>query len=128
MIKTIAHGINLVRHALRDIGTSKRRSSKWPALEKKFLAEHPTCAACGGKERLNVHHIVPFSSDQSLELDPNNLITLCMGKRECHLLLGHGDNFKYHNKNIKSDVAYVIEHPSEFDKIVKLAKSNRVPN
>lgn len=128
MIKTIKHGINLLRHHFRDLAVSAKRSDKWPTVEKHFLQEHSKCAACGGIKKLNVHHIVPFSTDRTLELDINNLITLCMGEKECHLMLGHGDDFKFHNENVVNDAKYVLEHPNEFDRIITIAKNNRKKN
>jgi 5-methylcytosine-specific restriction enzyme A len=129
MIKAIKHGINLIRHSLRDVGISAKRSGQWPTVEKHFLEEHPTCAACGGTERLNVHHIKPFHMFPELELDPNNLITLCMSAdREDHLQLGHLGNFKNYNPNIVKDAAEALAHPEKYDEIVKLAMKNRKIN
>ena len=86
------------------------RSSQWAALEKKHLAEHPTCAACGGKEHLAVHHIRPFHLFPELELDPENLITLCEGSTcNCHLFFGHLGDFKSWNPNIKADAARMLK-------------------
>jgi thiol-disulfide isomerase/thioredoxin len=62
------------------------RSPQWPAVREKFLREHPACEACGRRDELNVHHVVPFHVDRSKELDPDNLITLC---REHHWSIGH---------------------------------------
>jgi len=130
MIKLIKHGINLVKHSLRDVGTNAKRSTHWPTVEKHFLAEagHNFCAACGGTEKLNAHHIVPFHHDSSLELDHNNLITLCMSKCECHLHIGHSGSFKEFNPNVRSDAAKALAHPDQFDEIVKLAFENRKAN
>jgi len=128
MIKTIKHGINLLRHSLRDVGVSAKRSDKWPTVERHFLEANPTCAACGGKNRLNVHHCMPFHLDPAKELDPTNLITLCMGDKECHLHIGHGGSFKQYNPNVRQDAAEVLAHPKEFDQIVKRAFANRKVN
>ena len=91
------------------VGASRQRSSKWPAVQARYLREHPACEACGSREDLNVHHVVPFHVDPSKELDPRNLLTLC---REHHLSLGHscggltgGDNWKCENPNVRADVA-----------------------
>jgi hypothetical protein len=128
MLKTIKHGINLIRHHLRDVGISAKRSTHWPTVEKHFLEKHPTCACCGGTERLNVHHCVPFHLDQSLELDPNNLITLCMTTRECHLHIGHGGSFRSYCENVRKYASEVLADPSKYDEIVKLAFANRKIN
>jgi hypothetical protein len=128
MIKTIQHGINLLRHSLRDVGTGVKRSSHWPTVEKQFLKEHPTCAACGGKKRLNVHHIRAFHLFPELELDPNNLITLCMSKLECHLKLGHGSDFRAYCLDVRKYAAESLAHPEKFNDLVKRALDNRKVN
>lgn len=79
------------------------RSSKWPEVRKAHLEIEPTCQVCGCNKKLNVHHIMPFHFDESKELDPDNLITLCQDpKHECHIRFGHFGNYatKY-NPNIK---------------------------
>lgn len=128
MLKSIKHGYNLVRHALRNVGTGAKRSSKWPTLEKHFLEAHPTCAACGSKKRLNVHHCKPFHLDPTLELDPNNLITLCMSTKECHLHLGHGGSFKQYCPDVRQYAAEALDNPKKFEELVQIAMSNRVVN
>lgn len=128
MFKTITHHINLVRNALRDVGTGAKRSDKWPTVEKHFREANPTCAACGGSERLNVHHCMPFHLDPAKELDPTNLITLCMGEKECHLHIGHGGSFKQYNPNVRKDAAEALAHPAKFDAIVKQAMAARKVN
>jgi hypothetical protein len=127
MLETITHHINLVRHALRDTGLIKR-SPHWPTVEKHFREAHPTCAACGGTERLNVHHIIPFHVNAALELDPNNLITLCMGKLECHLHIGHGGSFSAWNEGVREMAAEVLADPNKFDGLVKEAMEHRKTN
>jgi hypothetical protein len=88
----------------QDFGVS--RSGKWPKVRKSFLEQNPYCAVCGSKKKLNVHHIVPFHIDQSRELDPSNLITLCEGDVvNCHLLFGHFMNFRNFNPNVVEDAA-----------------------
>ena len=119
------HGINLLRHSLRDVGVSVKRSPKWEKLEREFKEAHPTCAACGSSNRLNVHHIEPFHIKPELELDPNNLITLCMDKNECHLQLGHLGNFKLYNLQIKEDAAKALKYPGALEKIIKIAKTRK---
>jgi 5-methylcytosine-specific restriction endonuclease McrA len=84
-----------------------RRSSKWPSLRKSFLETHGSCAACGCTEHLEVHHIEPFHENPSLELDSNNLITLCdkPGKDNCHLEIGHLGSFKKKNPNVREEAS-----------------------
>lgn len=120
MIKIIKHGINLVRHHLRDVGVGVKRSGKWPTVEKHFREANPTCAACGSKNRLNVHHIHPFHTFPELELDPNNLITLCMSfGKECHYLIGHLSNWHGYNPNVRQDAATILDNPTKLDEIIK---------
>lgn len=80
----------------------KERSSHWGAVRKAFLKTHPACAACGktrlmGLRTIDVHHIKPYHIRQDLELDPNNLITLC---RKHHLQIGHLGNWEKWNVEV----------------------------
>lgn len=84
------------------------RSGHWPAVRKQHLATHPYCAVCGGKEKLEVHHIRPFHLHPALELDPANFVTLCEANKggvNCHLLFGHLGNFKSFNTGVLDDAA-----------------------
>ena len=91
----LQHAANVVRHAVRDLTTGSKRSSKWPGVEHAHLKLNPTCAACAGSTKLQVHHVRPYHLDPALELDPTNLITLCMAMGcDGHLLIGHGDDFR----------------------------------
>jgi 5-methylcytosine-specific restriction protein A len=118
--------INRVRCATRDLLTNAKRSSHWPTVEHAYRKLHPVCEACGSDVRLNVHHKRPFHLHPELELDPSNLITLCMGPNECHLLIGHGDNFRAYNPNVDADVEKVRSHPSLREEIIVEAKQNRL--
>ena len=53
------------------------RSSGWRSVRNEHIENNPTCAACGRRDDLDVHHIVPYHVDPDRELDPTNLITLC---------------------------------------------------
>lgn len=86
--------------------TGAKRSNLWQKIRRDFLKLNPICAVCGGKEKLEVHHIVPFHVDPSLELDLKNLITLCESKKKgsnCHLLFGHLGDYKKFNKDVIKD-------------------------
>lgn len=88
------------------LGTA--RSGHWPTVRKQHLALHPTCAMCGGADKLEVHHIRPFHLHPNLELEPTNLVTLCeanKGGANCHLLFGHLSNFKSFNVDVLADSA-----------------------
>jgi 5-methylcytosine-specific restriction endonuclease McrA len=82
------------------------RSPRWPSLRKAFLAKNGSCAVCGGKRKLQAHHILPFHNHPDLELDPQNLLALCEGGKtlNCHLRFGHWNDFgdKW-NPNIREE-------------------------
>mgnify|MGYP003350581189 CR=1 FL=1 len=82
---------------------SEPRSSQWPKVRAKHLEKQPTCVVCGGKDYLQVHHIEPFHSNPTKELDENNLITLCDGKFRCHFLFGHLLSWRSYNPNVVED-------------------------
>lgn len=121
-MQRLIHAVRLLKAATRKIG--EKRSSLWPTVEKHFLTANPTCAACGSSKRLNVHHKRPFHLDPALELDTANLITLCMDK-DCHLLIGHGDNFKAYNPNVEQD-ALAAKNGEDLSKVAERAKQNRL--
>ena len=75
-----------------------RRSSKWSAVRKEHLKKQPCCAACGKTSKLEVHHIRPVHKFPELELDPDNLITLCADP--CHIIFGHLKNWKSWNLEV----------------------------
>lgn len=76
------------------------RSGSWPTVRKHFLQSpgNDSCAVCGSKEKLEVHHVDPFHLNPEKELDPTNLITLC---HEHHFHLGHLGNWKNSNPNVR---------------------------
>lgn len=83
-----------------------KRSAQWPGVRKAHLATNPTCSVCGGKNKLEVHHMMPFHLDPSLELNPSNLITLCESKKSgitCHLFFGHLGSYKRFNPRVMDD-------------------------
>lgn len=85
-----------------------RRDSKWPKVRAEHLKNNPNCLACGGDKQLEVHHVVPFHLDKSLELDPNNLVTLCESKSNgvhCHLAFGHIGSFRSFNADVRQDAS-----------------------
>ncbi len=117
----IVYTLNLIQSHLRKIG----RSGQWKTIEKHFKEANDTCAACGSKKRLQVHHIKPFRSYPELELDPTNLITLCMSKNQCHLFIGHGNNWKCFNENVVDDSNLILSSPKSFKKIAEKAEKLR---
>lgn len=86
----------------------KVRSPRWDNVREYHLEIYPTCAACGCNDNTQVHHIKPFHLYPELELDRNNLITLCENKEtKCHLKIGHLGSWKKINPD-------VVQNASEF--------------
>lgn len=82
-----------------------KRSTKWPYLRRKWLKLHPLCAFCSSKVSIQVHHIIPVHVSPELELNENNLMSLCeSSKRQCHFIFGHLYDWLNYNKDIKLDV------------------------
>ena len=90
------------------ITIKQKRSSKWGSVRKEHLKEHPTCAVCNSKKKLEVHHLLPFQLHPELELEKGNLITLCESRKtvNCHILFGHGLNYKDYNPDCLKDVEH----------------------
>jgi len=85
---------------------NKKRSPKWTTTRKRHLSKFPTCAVCGSDSKIEVHHIQPFNEKPELELDSNNLITLCENWSKgvcCHLFVGHLGNYKKINPSVIED-------------------------
>ena len=86
-----------------------KRSGSWRRVRANHLASDPNCAVCGSMRRLTVHHCVPFHIAPDLELEPDNLITLCQKGRfsglDCHLIFGHLGNFRGVNPMVRGDAA-----------------------
>jgi hypothetical protein len=85
-----------------------RRSSQWRKARKAHLKANRACACCGSTKKVEVHHKIPFHFAPDLELDPDNLVSLCENKKygiNCHLLLGHLGNYRRVNTTVDADVA-----------------------
>lgn len=78
------------------------RSPKWPAVLKKFLKLHPTCEGCGRKAE-TAHHVVPFHVESARELDPTNLVAVCI---PCHFCLAHLNCWNLWATTAREDLAY----------------------
>jgi len=85
----------------------ERRSSQWPKVRKEHLKLFPTCAACGTKKAVEVHHKIPFSFYPEGELLPENFLTLCE-YHDCHLIVGHGGNWADVNPYAAEDAALIL--------------------
>ena len=102
--------INFIKHIKDRIQgkaiKGQRRSPKWRKVRAKHLVEKNECYICKSKKKLEVHHIIPFHIAPDLELEPNNLITLCENKKygiNCHLLVGHLGNYRRTNLSCEVD-------------------------
>ena len=81
------------------------RSPKWTSVRKERLAAHPSCAACGSHKSVQVHHKKPFYREPCLELDAENLITLCP---LCHFYFGHLLRWTSWNVDVSKDAAWFL--------------------
>ena len=87
-----------------------RRSKDWRMVRAIHLGFNPTCEVCGGRKKIQVHHLKPFHMFPELELDPKNLVTLCTNKKKginCHLLVGHLGSFRKYNPDCWFDIAFI---------------------
>lgn len=126
LFKAIAHQARVLHSKLREAGKERKRSPKWSSLRDRTLKAAPLCAACGDKQHLQVHHKKPFSDYPELELEPANLIVLCMGVNECHLRLGHGGNYRYFNPNVAQDTLDFQTYLEKRREIVVQARKARL--
>ena len=124
MISLIVHTIRAAKSIVREHIKKVTRSPKWNELRKNTLLHNPGCQACGSITNLQVHHIQPFHLKPELELESKNLIVLCMGKNECHLLLGHGDNFKKYNPYIVADTKNIRSGSISLEEACTTARKN----
>lgn len=87
------------------------RSPEWPRVRAEHLKDHPTCAACGESDHIQVHHIKPFHLWPALELVQSNLITLCEKPgHDCHFIFGHLHDWYSYNVEVEADaVAYLAK-------------------
>lgn len=81
------------------------RNPDWPKLRRKFLKLNPACAVCGATKRLTAHHIKPYQWYPELEMEHDNLITLCEGPGNHHLTFGHYMQWASYNENVVEDAA-----------------------
>lgn len=126
MIKKIVSSLSKIHSRIREKDKSRSRSPSWDKVRDAHLECHPVCAACGASDNLQVHHIIPYRVEASRELDPSNLITLCMGKHDCHLHVGHGGSFKYYNPNVISDaLLFSASFFKRRDKLIAEIKKRR---
>lgn len=101
---------NIARELLTLVSKpyESKRSPKWEEFSKHFLIGK-TCAACGTKDNLESHHIIPFHLKPELELIESNLIALCMKpSRWCHFRIGHWFNWMQYCPHVGLDAYYSL--------------------
>ena len=87
----------------------RRRSSQWKKVRDEFLKD-ACCAVCGGVEKLEAHHVVPFHEAPERELDERNLIALCESKKKginCHLFVGHLGDYRQVNRQMNESISAI---------------------
>lgn len=97
---------------LCGLGLRERRDPHWPEVRRRHLLRNPCCAACGTKDYLEVHHIIPvhFPHGWLYELEFSNLITLCNGPtQKCHLWVGHCGDWKARNPAVVEDARLLLK-------------------
>lgn len=90
------------------------RSPHWHSIEMAFKKANPHCEGCGSTVNIQVHHRIAFHfvialGRPDLELDFRNLISLCETEKDvvannCHLDIGHLQDFKSFNQHVGDDV------------------------
>ena len=102
--------VDLLTRNIRKDPMEPRRSPRWEEARREFVRQHPQCevCACTASGELNVHHIIPFDVAASggrpdLELDPRNMITLCEGTQDHHLVVGHLGDSQSYNRHVRND-------------------------
>jgi len=88
----------LREHVVKRLASD--RSPEWSKVRNDHIKKNPNCAVCLCNKQVQVHHKLPFHLNPLLELDRNNLITLCA---KDHLLFGHLGNWKSFNPTVKED-------------------------
>jgi len=89
--------LNWLRRQAEEFG----RSGSWARVRREHLEREPQCIACGRARALEVHHVQPYHEHPELELDPQNLVSLC--GEPCHFVFGHLLNWKKSNPRVRED-------------------------
>ena len=92
-----------------------QRSSQWSVVRAAHLEREPVCVACGRDRNLHVHHVIPIGVDPSLELSPDNLITLC---RRDHLTFGHFGDYRRYNPRAREHAEQYRKWKAEFERAI----------
>jgi len=80
-------------------------SGKWRKCKKEYYKTHvKICMCCNYEKKTELHHIKPRHIYPELALLHTNLIVLC---RDCHFHLGHRNNFRDYNPQIKDITDFI---------------------
>lgn len=127
MLSALRHKVRVLISSVREKKKENQRSPEWGHVRDQFLKKHSSCAACGSSEKLQVHHKMPFHINPKLELDEDNLITLCMSDNECHLQIGHGDSWQRYNPRVEEDAKkFMSSDKSHRELLVEDIKAHRI--
>ena len=77
-----------------------QRSSQWQRIRREYHDQNPLCAVCNTRKKIEIHHKHPFHLNPELELDKNNLISLC---KEHHFWFGHLGSYQSFNEEVEKD-------------------------
>lgn len=94
-----------------------RRSGKWPAFLRELLREFPTCWGCGRKAATG-HHELPFHLYPAYELDPDNVLIVCL---PCHFVLCHAGDWRLYVDKARSRLSSNLRAM----KAIRAAKENQ---
>jgi hypothetical protein len=126
MLALIKHLLNVALSVIRERGKVITRPSKWKSVKKAALKANPKCAACGSTVLLQVHHFLPVASHPKLELDPKNLVVMCMSKNECYLSIGQGGSFRKYNPYLSADLKNIASGLLNIKDAKKIAKKSAI--
>ena len=120
------HLYRVAQSVVREHLKTTQRSPHWRAVRDVHIVSHPACAACGSTTRVQVHHIKPFHLYPELELDPSNLISLCLGPFECHFRMGHARNYDYFVPEVVKYSNVILNHPEQREMYERAALKERL--
>lgn len=84
------------------------RSKYWQKTRLNHVNKNPYCYICHTKHSLQVHHKKPFHIFPHLELEEDNLITLCENH---HLYYGHWGDWKSYNPTLETTIKQILTRP-----------------
>jgi 5-methylcytosine-specific restriction enzyme A len=79
-----------------DFDLAKHENQKeWLKLKSALLYEKKACEICTSNRFLQVHHVLPRSSNPELSMDKENLMVLC---ENCHKKIHAKDKYAFRSK------------------------------